>query len=282
MSSLQNLRKKIKSVQSTAKLTQAMQMVAASKMNQAVAQTLASRNYSDLVESMIHYLSKSSEIHHPFLTERYQSNLELLVVVTSDRGLAGSFNSQVIKKAVADLTSQQRILTVGKKARQYFARFHGSILLADFPGPENNRQLQRAQEVFNFISNKFLDQQWEKVTFVYNKFQSVIKQLAVSEQIIPVRKIFHKDEDILVDPVIEPSVDALIDTLVPRAILARIYQIMLESTASEHSARMMAMKNATDNARDIIDDLRLTYQGMRQAKITREIIEVSSGAEALS
>lgn len=282
MPGVQDLRRKIKSIKSTAKLTQAMQMVAASKMNKAVDAASASRAYSNLAWEIIQGLKLDSTNLNPLL-QSHPIKKKLLVVFTSNKGLAGGFNTQVIKKTIELLDNQTDLITIGKKGKNYFARFHSDKLIADFDTPNSYPKVADVENLSLFLKNKFLSHEYNQIGAVFNQFKSAVSQLTIYEQIFPVKPIEdNADHGKYIEAKIEPDAKTVVDHIVPRVILARIYQIFLDSIASEHASRMLAMKNATDNAKDILGDLTLTYQGVRQANITREIIEVSSGANALN
>lgn len=280
MSSAQELRRKIKSIKSTAKLTKAMQMVAASKMNKAIEAATSSRNYSDLAWSIVGDLVGTATLN-PLLSVR-EVNKKLLVVFTSNKGLAGGFNAQVIKKTIDSIDENTDIVTIGKKGKNYFARFHPHKLIADFEAPDTYPKSKDVEDLVVFLQNKFLSGEYDQISVVYNVFQSAVSQVSSIEQVFPVKIVETKKDNIDYNEIkIEPNAKTVLDYIIPRVILARVYQIFLDSSASEHASRMLAMKNATDNAKDILGDLTLTYQGVRQSGITREIIEVSAGANAL-
>lgn len=280
MSSAQELRRKIKSIKSTAKLTKAMQMVAASKMNKAIEAATSSRNYSDLAWSIVGDLVGTATLN-PLLSVR-EVNKKLLVVFTSNKGLAGGFNAQVIKKTIDSIDENTDIVTIGKKGKNYFARFHPHKLIADFEAPDTYPKSKDVEDLVVFLQNKFLSGEYDQISVVYNVFRSAVSQVSSIEQVFPVKIVETKKDNIDYNEIkIEPNAKTVLDYIIPRVILARVYQIFLDSSASEHASRMLAMKNATDNAKDILGDLTLTYQGVRQSGITREIIEVSAGANAL-
>lgn len=281
--SLKDLRQKIKSIKSTAKLTQAMQMVAAAKMNKAINATLASRAYSDTAWAVAWDLIGRQDLIHPLFQKSNQRSADQTIIIsfTSNRGLAGSFNTTVIRKVLENLTSQTKIVTIGKKGKEYFARFHPDKLLAHFEAPETYVNISLAQELFRFVSDQYTGGNASRIIVIYNRFVSVVKQNINSEQILPIKVENQVLPGHTNEFSIEPNPQTVLNILIPRIIISRFVQITLESIASEQAARMVAMKNATDNAKDIAADLTLIYQGLRQASITREIIEISAGANAL-
>ena len=283
MPSTQDLRRKIASVKATAKLTRAMQMVAASKMSRAVQAATASRSYADTAWTVLGDLAVRTGATHPLFKERSVGKVAL-IVVASNRGLAGSFNSQVFRAATTALGDDVELITVGRKALAYMRRFHGEQLIADFPASDATPRTADASPITQLVTDRFLRGEYRAVLVAYNKFESTLMQRPVVEQLLPVVPTTPDAETVatLAEFTIEPNLTEVLDALVRRVVPLRLYQMLLDSSASEHSARMVAMKSATDNATDIVGDLTLTYQGVRQANITREIIEVSSGAAALA
>ncbi|MGI6103413.1 MAG: ATP synthase F1 subunit gamma [Patescibacteria group bacterium] len=283
MPSTQDLRRKITSVKATAKLTRAMQMVAASKMSRAVQAATASRAYADTAWTVLGDLAARTGGAHPLFVVREAGKIAL-VIVASNRGLAGSFNSQVFRAALSAITPDTELITVGRKALGYLRRFRGDQLVADFPASDATPRTTDASSITQFLTERFLRGEYRAVFVAYNKFESTLASRPVVEQLLPVVPTAPDEATsaALAEFAVEPSPVAVLDALVRRVVPLRFYQMLLDSSASEHSARMVAMKSATDNAGEIVDDLTLTYQGVRQANITREIIEVSSGAAALA
>lgn len=283
MPSTQDLRRKIASVRATAKLTKAMQMVAASKMNRAVQAATTSRAYAETAWTVLGELAARTGTAHPYFEVR-ETGKVALIVVASNRGLAGSFNSQVLRAATTTLTQDTDLITVGRKALAYMRRFHGEQLIADFPASDATPRATDVSPITQLVAERFLSGEYRAVFVAYNKFESTLTQKPVIEQLFPITPVTPDEETraVLSEFAVEPSPAEVLDALVRRVVPLRLYQMLLDSSASEHSSRMVAMKSATDNANDIVDDLTLTYQGVRQANITREIIEVSSGAAALA
>ncbi|MCA9388684.1 ATP synthase F1 subunit gamma [Candidatus Berkelbacteria bacterium] len=282
MASTQDLRRKIKSVKSTAKLTKAMQMVAASKMAKAVSRAAASRAYSDLAWQVVQNLVSRTNIDHPYLKANNSDRVALLVL-TSNRGLAGSFNSQIIKKSVENLTKDTDLFVIGRRGQSYFRRFHPDKVKAEFDAPDSSPSITDIGPISSLVTKSFQLGDYGKIGVVYNRFISTLNQEPVIEWLLPIENnVSVEDEIVQTEYKIEPSPNEVINTILTKIVPSRIYQVLLDSSASEQSARMIAMKSATDNALEIADDLTLTYQSIRQANITREIIEVSSGAAALA
>jgi len=282
MPSTQDLRRKIRSVTSTGKLTRAMQMVAASKMNKAVQAATASRAYSDLAWSVVSELANGTEYQHPLLTVR-ETGPDLIILFTSNRGLAGSFNAQVVRAAVRTLKPEGGIVTVSRKGLAHIRRYYSGQLVADFPESDTLPRSMDIHPIAQFAISEFMAGRYRRVLVAYNKFKSTLRQVPTIEQLLPVTPPETEvNQAIASEYRIEPDAPTVINALLRRVVPSRLYQLALDSMASEHSARMLAMRSATDNANELVDDLTLTYQWVRQANITREIIEVSSGANALA
>ena len=283
MASTRDLRRKIASVKATGKLTRAMQMVAASKMNRATAAATSSRRYADEAWAVIGELAERTNLTHP-LFALPKSGKRAIIVIASNRGLAGSFNTQVIRLASSTLDATTDLITVGRKALQYFRRFRPDNLKAEFPASDATPTSADVTPIAQLITKKFLDGEYQRVDVVYNQFVSTLVQRPVTEQLLPIKPEASTGEatDLGGEFTIEPSPSEVLSALAERIVPLRLFQMLLESAAAEHSARMVAMKSATDNAKEIVGDLTLTYQSIRQANITREIIEVAAGANALA
>ncbi|MBI4185805.1 ATP synthase F1 subunit gamma [Candidatus Berkelbacteria bacterium] len=300
MPSTQDLRRKIKSVKATGKLTRAMQMVAASKMNRATAAAVASRAYAAEAWAILSALSARTQISHPLFASvegapsapeqsplNHSSNgtvgRQALIVITSNRGLAGSLNTQVIRVVTQNISESIDLVTIGRKGAQFFRRFHPDRLVADFPASDATPHVSEVTPVATLVVDGFRRGTYAGVSVAYTHFVSTLAQEPRLLQLLPiVTDKSYEWSKRRSEVTIEPDPVIVLDMLATKIVPLRLYQCLLESSASEHSARMLAMKNATDNARDIVDDLTLVYQGVRQANITRQIIEVSAGANALA
>jgi F-type H+-transporting ATPase subunit gamma len=281
VASTQELRRKIKSIRSTAKLTKAMQMVAAAKMARATERAVASRRYAAELSAVIAQLAGSSALEHPLLTTPKEGRAAC-IVVTSNRGLAGALNSQVIRMAVASLSETTDLIVIGRKGQAYFRRFHPDRVVAEFPAADSLPAFQDATAIAHLVTTGFLEGRYSSVNVVYPQFESLLRQVPMTKTVLPILSDQAQAETKSSDFAFEPNPAQVLDTLLARSIPLRIFQMLVEASASEHSSRMLAMKSATDNANDIVDELTLTYQGVRQANITRQIIEIASGAAALS
>lgn len=289
MASLRDIRKRIRSVKNTQQITKAMKMVAAAKLRKAQEAIIAARPYAQTLDQIISDLAARSEtLAHPLLTQREIKKAEL-IVLTSDRGLAGGFNSNVIRRASRFLFEngkhyeQLQLATIGRKGHDFF-RKKGASIRKDFAGLYAKISYRAAADIAEELSASFLNKEVDAVYLVYNEFVSAISQKVEVVQLLPMQPVSAKPgatAGAMVDFKYEPGRQEVLDRLIPQALAIKVYRALLESVASEHGARMSAMENATSNARDMIDRLTLTYNRTRQAAITKELMEIVSGAEAL-
>ena len=299
MASLRDIRKRIRSVKNTKQITKAMKMVAAAKLRKAQDAIIAARPYAQTLGQIIGELvSRSGDegLAHPLLTQRTAKRVEL-VVLTSDRGLAGGFNSNVIRRTSRFLVENGHDLerielaTVGRKGHDFFKN-RGTPIRKDFPGLYSKLSYRLAADIAEEFSANYLNGEVDAVYLVYNQFGSAISQTVTLEQVLPLQTLTPAAQAgtaagaapaaaTKVDFKYEPDRQAVLDRLVPQAVAIKVYRALLESVASEHGARMSAMENATSNATDMINSLTLSYNRTRQAVITKELMEIVSGAEAL-
>ena len=293
MPNLKELKNRIASVKSTKKITSAMKMVAASKLRRAQELAESSRVYADslafILSSLAGKTSNSSDLPE-ILTGREDPKTILLVINSSDRGLCGGFNSNLFRNAKNWIAQQQaqgktvKIMTVGKKAASFYRRSELDVIAGFDDLTSNDRQLQVSEEVKNKIVELFESKEVDEVSILFNKFISAISQEPTYQSIIPMAAEEASEEEAETSNAVfefEPDKNELLEYLVPRNFLTQIYRSILESSASEHAARMTSMDNATRNAGDMIDRLTLTYNRTRQAFITKELIVIISGAEAV-
>ncbi len=264
-----------------------MEMVSASKMRRAQQHVLAARPYAERLREMIAELAVRPGPEwesHPLLQKREARNHIGLIVMTSDRGLCGSLNSNVIRRATADMLeyggpAASEVITVGRRGQDFMVR-RGVHLQATFTYLGDQPGVVAAQPIARVIMDSFLDRQIDAAFVVYPKFVNTLTQRVTVDQILPVvpeqGTVSHKDY------IYEPTLEEILSELLPRYVEVQIYQALLETIASEHSARMIAMRNATDNAKDLISTLTLVYNKARQAAITKELAEIAAGAGALS
>ena len=293
MPNLKELKNRISSVKSTRKITSAMKMVAASKLRRAQELAESSRVYADSLSFILSSLAgntKNSADLPEILTGRENSKISLLIINSSDRGLCGGFNSNLFRNAKKWISDQQgqgksvKIMTVGKKASSFYKKTDLDIVASFEDLNSNDRQLQVSEEIKNKIMELFENNEIDEVSILFNKFVSAISQEPTYQSLIPLSNEETSEDESEANNAVfefEPDKNELLEYLVPRNFLTQIYRSVLESSASEHAARMTSMDNATRNAGDMIDRLTLTYNRTRQAFITKELIEIISGAESL-
>jgi F-type H+-transporting ATPase subunit gamma len=293
---LQDLKKRIKSIKSTRQVTKAMEAVAASKMRKAVEMALISRNYSSLGWQLINNLAQvTDESMHPLLRKRDNIKKILLIFITSDKGLCGGLNSQVIRTMYQFLEENKdkeiEVISIGKKGQHILRKINKKIIGA-YLGMADNPTLASLRPITQTVLTSFISNKYDQVNIIFTDFKSALSQRPILRQLLPLQKggleeIVGSEKDMqqekkdTLEYIFEPDTQRLLDYLLPRLMEVQIYQAMLESTASEHSSRMMAMRNATDSATEMIDDLTLTYNQIRQSSITQEIAEISAGRIAL-
>ncbi len=290
MASLDDLKKRIASVKSTQKITKAMKMVAAAKLRKAQESAEKGRPYSEKMNNVILNLSSgiSDKENAPkLLAGTGQDKVHLCVVMTSDRGLCGGFNSNIIKKAksyfskILDENKELKIITVGSKGNDQLKRTYGDKIIENISFKESkNANYFDADKVGKIIIEKFEAGEFNVCTIFYNKFKNVITQIPQAQQIIPLNDEGNEnssDESYE----FEPDEDEILSNLLPKNISTQIFKAMLENSASEQGSRMSAMDNATRNAGEMVDKLTIEYNRSRQAAITKELIEIISGAESL-
>ena len=291
MASLDDLKKRISSVKSTQKITKAMKMVAAAKLRRAQESAEKGRPYSDKMNNIILNLSNGiSDIDNApkLLSGTGEDKVHLCVVMTSDRGLCGGFNTNIIKKAklyfqkILDEGKTLKIITVGTKGYDQLKRLYGDNIIERISFKESkNVNYFDADKVGKIVIEKFEKKEFDVCAIFYNQFKNVITQIPQEQQIIPL-KTSEKDENSSEDNYeFEPEEDEILSNLLPKNISTQIFKAMLENSASEQGSRMSAMDNATRNAGEMVDKLTIEYNRSRQAAITKELIEIISGAESL-
>jgi F-type H+-transporting ATPase subunit gamma len=292
MPSLKAVRIRIASVKSTQKITRAMKLVAAAKLRRAQDAIIAARPYADaLAEAVRELASRAGGDAHPMLQQRPPRRVSL-IVLSSDRGLCGGFNANVGRATLrfieegkaAGTLDEFRVETVGRKGRDYLRR-RKLELTHEFAGAAGDTAIERAKEVALTVSDDFANNRTDAVYIVYNEFKSAVSQKVVTVPLLPVAPMAAQENADAharaLDFVYEPSKEELLTLLLPLFIENQIFRAMLESIASEFGARMTSMENATNNATDMIDRLTLQYNRARQASITKELMEIVGGAEAL-
>lgn len=275
--------RRIKAVKSTQQITKAMKMVSAAKLRRAQEKVLAARPYArELAKTLARLVQGGAGANHPLLAQRTGTPTVAYVVVTADRGLAGSFNVNIIRKASAAMKADPRPLkfvAIGRKGRDFFKK-RGVDPVVEFTQFGEEPSFALARQMVSQIVGLYLEGQVDEVRLIYTEFVNPVTQRPVEVQLLPVVAPEGKDEG-PTDYIYVPSAEDVLNTLVPRFVETVFYQAILESKASEHGARMTAMGNATDNAKEMIAKLTLAYNRARQAGITREISEIVGGANAL-
>lgn len=302
MANLRDIRNRIDSIENTKQVTRAMKMVAAAKLRRAQERIFEARPYAYKLRELIgHLTDKLEDVGHP-LFQASDTNAVLLIVITADRGLAGAFNSNVIKTAEAaiesDYATQRKngdlyLLCVGRKGHEHFAR-RDYQLVGDFRNVFDGLSFSLAKKVVDAAREGFDRALWGNVAMVYNEFKNTIAQNRIVEPLLPLPKEqfltpVMEEEDapaerantLEVDYIFEPGAEQIMNALVPRFLNYQMWRALLESNAAEQGARMVAMDNATSNAEELRDELQLKYNRARQNAITMEILDISSGAEAL-
>jgi F-type H+-transporting ATPase subunit gamma len=293
MPNLKDLKTRITSVKSTRKITSAMKMVAASKLRRAQELAESSRVYAESLSLILSSLSGGSKDNSDLpevLVGRENPKVALLIINSSDRGLCGGFNSSLFRSAVAWIKDKKfqgievKLMPIGKKASAFYKRSELEVLENFEDINTNDRQLEVSENVKNKISELFESQAIDEVSILYNKFVSAIAQEPTFKSLIPLEQSQseeNSEESNNSSFEFEPDKNELLEYLIPRNFMTQVYGSILESSAAEHAARMTSMDNATRNAGDMIDSLTMTYNRTRQAVITKELIEIISGAEAV-
>jgi len=282
MANLKEIRNRISSVSSTMQITSAMKMVSAAKLKKAQDAIVAMRPYSNKLTGILQNLSSSIDSDNVFVKKR-QINKTLIICITSNRGLCGGFNSNIIKECVSLATKgknqQISFICLGKKGSDILSKKQNVILT-------NNEifddlSFEEVKKIAEVLIQKFVEKEFDKIEIVYNRFKNAATQIVTNEQFLPILPV-EKDQSKTQDYIFEPSKQEIVNELIPKSLRTQLFKALRDSYASEHGARMTAMHKATDNATELRDQLKLTYNKARQAAITNEILEIVGGAEALN
>ena len=299
MANLKEIRSRITSVSSTRQITSAMKMVSAAKLKRAQDAIVQLRPYSTKLTSIIQNISASVEVEDNPFAKAGKGQKVLVVPITSNRGLCGGFNSQLLKKVNGFITelkskgyAQITVLSAGKKSHDFFKKtefnIKGNVLPKNINHLINETSFEENAKVTEIILDAFLGNQFDTVYIAYNAFKNAAVQVATIEQFLPIdlssqpAKEASKEKSTELDYIFEPNKEEILNHLIPKALKTQFYKAFIDSNASEHGARMTAMHKATDNASELIKELKLTYNKARQAAITNEILEIVAGAEALN
>lgn len=293
MASLKDIRARIESTKNTQQITKAMKLVSAAKLRKAQNNIVNMRPYALTLRKVIADIAVTNKVSHPLMEKKEQVKNVLLVVITSDRGLCGAFNSNINKFTEAYYNENKSklekidFLFIGRRGHDYFAR-RGIKSVDYITKLDKDISYELASKVANRVMNDYLEGQYDEVRIVHNEFKSAISQVVVAETILPIdlglttfKTESDKSSDFAVDMIFEPAPEQIIKELLEKHFDLQVYRCMSESVAGEHGARMSAMENATNNAKEMINKLTLTYNKLRQEKITTELTEIVSGAEAL-
>jgi F-type H+-transporting ATPase subunit gamma len=293
MATLRDIRKRIKSTKNTQKITKAMKMVSAAKLRRAQDRMLAARPFADRLAATVAALAARAEhlgeAAHPLLVKRPGATsggkVEVLLI-TSDRGLCGAFNSNAVRRTMRhrfehkETAKHMQVSTVGKKGGEGMKRERVPVR-KHYEGVFDDLSYKHAQDIATEYAEMYINGEIDSLTLVYNEFVNAATQRIVVDPVLPMQALEGAGDATLVDYEYEPSREELLSSLLPRQLATRIYRALLESLASEHAARMTAMENASKNAKEMVDSLTLGYNRARQAAITKELMEIIGGAEAL-
>jgi F-type H+-transporting ATPase subunit gamma len=287
VANLKEVKNRISSVISTQQITKAMKMVAAAKLRKAQDKIIQMRPYAQKLNSILQNVASGNlnVDDNDFVQVREERSV-LLIVITSDRGLCGAFNSNVNKAALRRMNyleeqngSTVTILPLGKKANDFFTK-RKARKVVDFLSIFSELNFESARKVADFVMNDFRKKEFDRVEIIYNQFKNVATQILTTEQMLPIQQVGGEGGRTL-DYIFEPSKEYIVRELIPTSLKIQLYRALLESNAAEHGARMTAMDKATENAGDLLDNLRLDYNRTRQAAITKELSEIVAGADAL-
>jgi F-type H+-transporting ATPase subunit gamma len=286
MATLRDIQRRIRSVQSTQKITRAMKLVAAAKLRRAQDRILSARPYANkMAELLGNLVSGADGATHPLLEQR-EGPRRQIVIITADRGLAGAFNANILRRAVELIressAAEVTLVVVGRKARDFFRRRPHTIK-RDMVGFWDRLAYSHAAELADGFMQQYLDNEIDEVFLLYNEFRSVALQRPVRQQLLPIPRGEAPEGEAAgpVDYIYEPGPEAILGDLLPRHVRMQVYRALMESLAGEYGARMTAMEAATKNAKEMIDVLTIQYNKARQEKITKELLDIVGGAEAL-
>jgi F-type H+-transporting ATPase subunit gamma len=291
MANLKEIRGRITSVNSTKQITSAMKMVSAAKLRRAQDAIVQMRPYAEKLKEILGNLSASLNVTEGIYSAPREVKNVMIVAITSNRGLCGAFNNNVIKRTHAIIAQHKgtnvAVMSIGKKASEHFKGTAYNIKASDFPKHLNevydNLKFDNVSRIAENLMRHYVDGSLDKIILVYNKFKNAAVQELVAEQFLPVIPTVSTTENAFTsDYIFEPNKEEIVQDLIPKSLKIQFYKALLDSFASEHGARMTAMHKATDNATEIVRDLRIVYNKARQAAITNEILEIVAGAEALN
>jgi F-type H+-transporting ATPase subunit gamma len=289
MATLREIRQRISGVKSTQKITKAMKMVAAAKLRRATDAIIAARPYARKMQELLSYLSGQVDVTKYPQFEAREVKAVAIVIVTADRGLCGAFNSNIIKAAVNHIRTNYaemnaagkvKLICVGKKGYDFFSKREYEVI-AKHVGIFSQMNFTTAKTIVAEVVDGFIKGEYDKVEIISNEFKNAVQQKLTIGQFLPVVQQASDVKNVSTDYIFEPASDEIVSALVPKHLNFQVWRVLLDSNAAEHGARMSAMENASTNARDLIKVLQLNYNKARQASITKELLEIVAGAEAL-
>ena len=290
---LKEVRERISSVQNTMQITSAMKMVSAAKLRRAQDAITRMRPYAEKLQSILSNVSATLDSSEGVYSEEREVKSALIITITSDRGLCGAFNNQSIKTAKSAIAKykaqgvEAKVLPLGKKAVEAFSKDGDSLLPEGFTPKAvfQNLNFDSVSEIAQEVMDGFVDRKWDEVTLAYSKFKNAAVQIPTNEPFLPLLpsddSAATEDTSNQTDYIFEPNREEIVERILPNALKIQVYKALLDSHAAEHGARMTAMHSATDNAGELLQDLKISYNKARQAAITTEILEIVAGSEAL-
>ncbi len=284
MATLRDIRRRIRAVQSTQKITRAMKLVAAAKLRRAQERILEARPYAHKMSDLLGNLAlRTAPERHPLLARR-EGGRRQIVIITADKGLCGAFNTNVIRRSLEFIRQSEEasltLVVVGRKARDHYRRRPWTVK-SEMLGFFDRLAYSHAAELSTGVIQDYLSEETDEIHLIYNEFRSVSVQRVVREQLLPITPAAVPADAAVVDYLYEPSADAILAALLPRHVTVQVYRALMESLAAEYGARMTAMEAATKNASEMIDLLTIQYNKARQERITKELLDIVGGAEAL-
>jgi F-type H+-transporting ATPase subunit gamma len=284
MATLRDIRQRIRSVQSTQKITRAMKLVAAAKLRRAQQRIIESRPYAYKMAEILGSLAlRATPEHHPLLARR-ETGRKQVVIITGDKGLCGAFNSNVLRRSLEFIRQSDQVsvtlVVVGKKARDFYRRRSWTVK-SEMVGFFDRLAYSHAAELSDRLIRSYLADEIDEVHLIYNEFRSVAVQRVARDQLLPIEPLQAAPGSPVVDYLYEPAADSILDALLPQHVTTQVYRALMESLAGEYGARMTSMDAATKNAKEMIDLLTIQYNKARQERITKELLDIVGGAEAL-
>ncbi|UCE06381.1 MAG: ATP synthase F1 subunit gamma [bacterium] len=284
MATLRDIKQRITGVRKTQQITRALKMVAAVKLRRAQQRILQARPYAHRLNDIMGRIAgKIDRNLHPLMAVREPKKV-CYVIVTSDQGLCGSFNQNIIRKAEFEASQhedqQMEFILIGKKGRDYFVK-RGAKVTGEHVSFFRNLQFDQAIDIATLIRDLFIQEKLDRVYLIYNEFKSAVQQQVIVEQLLPIIPVIPEEKKYMPEFIFEPDAISILDTLCPRNLNVQIWRVLLESYAAEMGARMTAMEYATENASKLINELRMQFNRIRQESITKEILEIIGGSEAL-